>query len=369
MATLTKTKVIERIAAKLGLPKTAVAGVIDEIAETLADELSLGNRVQLTGLASFSVREMSPRRGFNPRTRKPIMIPLKRRVHTAIAKRIKDRIAIGVYGTAVLVSEGDAAIVAEIREGLEAIGYTLGTGHTVEEALNAVKAKPESVDMVVVGPFVGEDDYDELARGLKVNKRTGGLPIARAMATTATIDTPTAFKILPDAVFGEATELVEVVAGEQERWREEKHYFVRQLRMRSPSDAASIAALEEYMELLSEGVLPDEREAYQLASAFKEAVDNAAVHGNGSSAEKFVEILFYEDRHKITFEVADEGEGFDYEKHLADSKEAKVEEIVRAREEAEDSEGTLGIKLMAVCADEIEFSEEGRRVRLTKNKP
>ena len=369
MATVNKTEVVGRIAATLGMPKAQVAGVFEELADLLADSLSQGDRVRLTGLATFSVRETSPRRGRNPRTGKPIMIPLKRRVHTSIAKKIKDRIALGVYGTALLVSEGDPAIVGEIREGLEAIGYSLGTGHNVEEGLKAVQARPEAVDFIVVGPFVSDEDYDELTRSLKVNKRTGGLPIARAMATTATIDAPSSFKILPDAVFDEATELVEVVAGEQERWREEKHYFVRQLKMRSPSNAVNSERVKQYIERLSEGVLPDEREAYLLASAFKEAFDNAAVHGNGSAPDKYVEIHFYEDRNKITFEVADEGEGFEFQTHLADSKEAKVEEIVRARESGDEAGATLGIKLMAVCADEVEYFDGGSRVKLTKMKP
>ena len=39
--------------------------------------------------------------------------------------------SLGVYGTALLVSEGDPAIVSEIREGLEAIGYSLGSPKTI----------------------------------------------------------------------------------------------------------------------------------------------------------------------------------------------------------------------------------------------
>ena len=368
MATVNKSDAVARIASRLKMPKAAVLRVIDELSELLADQLSQGNKVRIGGFASFEVRETSPRRGRNPRTGKPLMIPLKRRVRTVVSKKIKDRIELGVYGTALLVSEGDPDIVREIREGLEAIGYSLGSGHDVEAALKAVAAKPEAVDFVVVGPFVSEEDYDELSRSLKVNKRTGGLPIARAMATTTTIDRPTSFKILPDAVFGEAGELVEVVANEQERWREEKHYFVRQLRLRTPSDPGTVEALKGFIERLSEGVLPDETEAYQLASAFKEAVDNAATHGNGSAADKLMEIYFYEDRNKITFEVSDQGDGFDFESHLAEAREASPDEIASARE-SDEGGASLGVKLMTVCSDEIEYSEGGSRLKLTKNKP
>jgi len=357
MATINKKKMVETIGAKLEMPKAQVNRVINALVEALGDELANGNRVRISGLATFSVRETSPRMVRNPRTGKPMMVPLKRRVHTGVAKTLKEKVASGVFGTAILVSEGEPTVVSDIRTALASIGYTLGAGHNVKEALSAVQARPEAIDFVLVGPFLGEDDYDELAKTIKESKRTGGLPIVRAMASTVAIDNPKAFKILPDAVFEEAPELLEVVANEQERWREEKHYFVRQLKLRSPSDPDSVSKFGTFIEGLSSGILPDEGEAYQLASAFKEALENAAVHGNGSSADKYVEIHFYEDKKKITFEVTHEGEGFDFKAKLAAAKESK------------DDAGSLGLRTMAVCADDIEFFDDGKRVRLTKNKP
>ena len=103
-----------------------------------------------------------------------------------------------------------------------------------------------------------------------------------------------------------------------------------------------------------------------LYAAFKEAVDNAVLHGNRHDPKKKVEVNFLVDPHKVTFIVEDEGDGFEYDFFLStiDTQEAfdKAKQRIRAG-----GRGGLGILLMHKCSDRLEYSGAGNVVRLEKN--
>lgn len=87
-----------------------------------------------------------------------------------------------------------------------------------------------------------------------------------------------------------------------------------------------------------------------------ECVNNAIVHGNKLSADKKVTVRYHIDNEKIEVEVQDEGEGFDPDS-LPDP--TAIENI--------EKDCGRGIFLMRHLADEVEFSDNGRHVRLTFN--
>jgi DNA-binding protein HU-beta len=63
-------------------------GAIDALFETIAGALQRGERVELKGFGAFSVVEVAPRSGRNPRTGKAITIPAGRRVRFKPSKSL-----------------------------------------------------------------------------------------------------------------------------------------------------------------------------------------------------------------------------------------------------------------------------------------
>ena len=87
-----------------------------------------------------------------------------------------------------------------------------------------------------------------------------------------------------------------------------------------------------------------------VSVATMQAVENAIVHGNRGDANKLVTIALGLCRGGIYAEVADEGQGFDFEKFGS----LPVDDEVHGE----------GIFIMKQLADRLTFSEGGRQVRL-----
>ena len=87
-----------------------------------------------------------------------------------------------------------------------------------------------------------------------------------------------------------------------------------------------------------------------VAVATLQAVENAMLHGNGGDSSKMVDVNFGRCRGGIFVEVADQGQGFDFESYgtLPTGEEEKGE----------------GIFVMKSLADNLVFSDGGRRVRM-----
>ena len=84
-----------------------------------------------------------------------------------------------------------------------------------------------------------------------------------------------------------------------------------------------------------------------------EAVSNSIVHGNGLNDKKFVNIISECSANNLFFEVVDEGNGFS----LDTINDPLNTENVR-------KENGRGIFLLRNMADEVQFSDGGRRVMI-----
>jgi len=66
--------------------------VIDTILGEITDALARGDRVELRGFATFSVKEREARVGRNPRTGETVHVPSKRVPYFKAGKEIRDRL-------------------------------------------------------------------------------------------------------------------------------------------------------------------------------------------------------------------------------------------------------------------------------------
>jgi len=86
-----KNDLVDMVAKKMdGYMKKDIGQVIDIILETITDALAEGQRVEIRGFGSFSVRQRRARTTKNPRTGKIMEIPPRKNLHFAMSKSLKE---------------------------------------------------------------------------------------------------------------------------------------------------------------------------------------------------------------------------------------------------------------------------------------
>ncbi len=71
-----KPELVKEIVEKTGAKKKDVEAFVAAFVETVEDALAKGDKVALIGFGTFGVRERAARKGVNPKTGKPIDIPV-----------------------------------------------------------------------------------------------------------------------------------------------------------------------------------------------------------------------------------------------------------------------------------------------------
>lgn len=73
-----KTDLIARVAERTGLTRSQSANVVNAFLDTVTDALAQGEKVRLIGFGTFEVKHRAARRGRNPKTNLPMLIPEKK---------------------------------------------------------------------------------------------------------------------------------------------------------------------------------------------------------------------------------------------------------------------------------------------------
>jgi len=75
---INKEALIDQVTNATRLPRKDVEEVVNAFLDLIIEKLSLDKKVNLTGFGAFEVRDRKGRRGVDPRTLKPVMIPTVR---------------------------------------------------------------------------------------------------------------------------------------------------------------------------------------------------------------------------------------------------------------------------------------------------
>ncbi|MDO8619329.1 MAG: HU family DNA-binding protein [Candidatus Daviesbacteria bacterium] len=86
---MTKNQLIEKVAKKANLTKSASADAVNATFNLIRDSLARGEKVVITGFGTFLVRSRASRRGRNPQTGETIQIPSKKLPGFTAGKTIK----------------------------------------------------------------------------------------------------------------------------------------------------------------------------------------------------------------------------------------------------------------------------------------
>ncbi len=87
-----KSDLVDAISAKANVSKAQAQIIVDDVFELISDGLAKGEKIDLRGFGTFSVRESAARTGRNPQTGEPIQIPARRVPGFKPGKELKDRV-------------------------------------------------------------------------------------------------------------------------------------------------------------------------------------------------------------------------------------------------------------------------------------
>ena len=90
---MNKSELIAVTAVHTGLTKKDAEGLISVTFDTIAQELSQGEKVQVSGFGIFEVKNREARVGRNPHTKQAIEIPASKVPAFKAAKALKDAVA------------------------------------------------------------------------------------------------------------------------------------------------------------------------------------------------------------------------------------------------------------------------------------
>ena len=89
---MTKTDLVERVAAKTGFTKKDSGKAVDAVFESMMEALAAGEKVALVGFGSFEVRQREARSGRVPRTGETIQISARKVPVFKAGKTLKDAV-------------------------------------------------------------------------------------------------------------------------------------------------------------------------------------------------------------------------------------------------------------------------------------
>jgi len=89
---MTKMEFINNIAEKSSIPKKDATLIVNTIFNKMTEALVKGDRIEIRGFGSFSVKSYEGYEGKNPRNHKPIIVQPKKKPVFKVGKDLKDRI-------------------------------------------------------------------------------------------------------------------------------------------------------------------------------------------------------------------------------------------------------------------------------------
>lgn len=92
---MTKTEFIEKLAQK-GYTKKAAAEIVDDVLNTITEELVAGETVQFHGFGTFTVRESAEREGVDYQSKERIVVPAHKAPKFVPGKLLKRSIKEGI---------------------------------------------------------------------------------------------------------------------------------------------------------------------------------------------------------------------------------------------------------------------------------
>ncbi len=89
---MTKSELIAELAERLDMPRRRADEAVNCIFKTMSDALCEGNRIEIRGLGSFSLKAHRAYTGRNPRSGELVPVSSKYAVHFKPGKELRERV-------------------------------------------------------------------------------------------------------------------------------------------------------------------------------------------------------------------------------------------------------------------------------------
>ena len=122
---MTKSDLIELVANKLHLPKGKAELIVNCIFDSMEESLKRGERIEIRGFGSFSIRAYREYQGRNPRTGEAVHVKPKRLAFFKVGKELRDRVNASRNGTSAPAASGGSTSHGGPSAGTGSTGTTL----------------------------------------------------------------------------------------------------------------------------------------------------------------------------------------------------------------------------------------------------
>ena len=87
---MTKSELIEMLAERTDLPKKRAEDAVNCIFDSLSQSLAEGDRIEIRGFGSFSLKEHRAYVGRNPKTGEEVPVERKHSIHFKVGKHLRE---------------------------------------------------------------------------------------------------------------------------------------------------------------------------------------------------------------------------------------------------------------------------------------
>ncbi len=369
------------VASEVGVDAQQAFQMLSGALDTIKAKLLEGHEVSIRDFATFKVSEKKAKIIKDSRTGQKMISPAKKvlgftadpalesSLGGAVVSFIPDvtlqeEIAnLKVSAILLVVPERDF-FVETIEYHFERSGWQVRTATSLEDAMGYLNKDETHLTLL----DDGLEGASELCSQIKCSKDTSLIPLIVMYGKGHDMKRVAGFVVCGDEQViqpFEVKNLLTLAETELARSSEEEAIFAQEVTFRLPTqDDAIDQANSLGSELFDASGLSDEGQV-ALCAAFREALGNAAQHGNKHRRDKALEVLYLLDHEKITVAVTDQGAGFEHRQYVNQGEEGDALSQARRSHQA-GKLGGLGIMLMLKCVDKLEYNDKGNVITLTK---
>lgn len=379
--TIPSEEFLTQISESLPVEKTKGRRIVETFVHFIKEMVIKGYEVQLLDFAHVKIEEKKPYVLKTPRKGQSSVVPAKKVLVFEPEKKLCEQV--GVQELTFEPEEDFKKYIAHLKSSsllllvptrdffIEAFeyhftkaGWNIHTVQNVEEAKSHILKG--QVYLVILDSQI--PNYQILCEMIKCNKETSFIPMVIMYPKGTDLKKTTDFRICGDEHLLQPFEIKQLIALAESvlaKTMDEKSLFKQELMFQ-------FLTVDKYIDKANEicgklfgisGLSEDDQ--ISMSAAFREALANAAQHGNKHRRDKMLEVLYLLDKEKIIVSVTDKGFGFDWRKFLTAGK--KGDPVGRARQSHREGKlGGLGIMLMLRCVDKLEYNDTGNEVTLTK---
>lgn len=150
--------------------------------------------------------------------------------------------------------------------------------------------------------------------------------------------------------------------------RTRPRHFLQDMILRLGTTIDEVEKAGELFDKLLEELGYEVHDQVVMGHSFREALGNAAEHGNGHDQEKMLRIVYMVDYEKMVVIVTDEGAGFDHVAYIEEKEQESAYETTTGRGE-DVRPGGLGYHIMKKACDAIRYNKSGNTIFLMKYLP